>query len=148
MPLQHHNIYIQEYMLETIKARYKSLKEQRFLKRHGCETWKEYNIKYDPDYNIRATRIVDIYHGYPYVYCFENRNHQVYWWDLAYDGSAVVYCWCEENLKDKFRLGCHRVVKYPSTNNQWEVNELGGGDYIFAAFKDPKDYTHFLLRWA
>ena len=141
-------------MFETIKARYKSFKEQRFLKRHGCETRKEYNRMYDPDYNIRATRIVDIYHGYPHVYCFENRKNFAY--TLLYDwgpggfrhGFDDIIDWCEENLRDKFRMDSHRVIKYPSTANQWEVNELGGGDYIFAAFKDPKDYTHFLLRWS
>lgn len=147
-------------MLETIKARYKSFKEQRFLKRHGCETWKEYNIKYDPDYNIRATRIVDIYHGYPHVYCFENRNHFAY--TLLYDwgpggfrhGYDDIIDWCEENLKDRFRLDGHRVHTQTGIGlngdhtKEWFINEIGGGDYIFAAFKDPKDFTHFLLRWS
>ena len=137
-------------MLETIKSRYESYKEQRFLKRHGCKTRKEYNRKYDPDYNIRATRIVDIYHGYPHVYCFENHKHQIYWWDLGYDGSAVIWLWCEKNLSGKFRFDSHRVIKskYTSPENEWVVNEIGGGDYIFVAFKDPKDYTLFLLKWS
>jgi hypothetical protein len=135
-------------ILTTIKEKYHAWKDRRFLKRHGVETWAQYNRQYDPDINWRATRVNDFYHGYPYVYCFENREHEVYYWDLAVDGTYVVDNWCKENCKDKFRLDCHRVIKYPSTANRWEFNDLGGGDYIFAAFKNPKDYTWFVLRWS
>jgi hypothetical protein len=31
---------------------------------------------------------------------------------------------------------------------EWEFNDLGGGDYIFVAFNNEKDYMMFLLRWA
>lgn len=134
-------------MIDIIKQKYKYYKDRVFLKLHGCKTWEEYNRRYDPDYNIRATRIKDIYHGYPYVYCFENRKNEVYYWDLAYDGSYMLTIWCEVNLRDKFRLDSHRVFKAPSTSNEWEVNELGGGDYMFAAFKSERDYVWFLLRW-
>jgi hypothetical protein len=135
-------------ILTPIKEKYHAWKERRFLKRHGVETWEQYNRQYDPDINWRATRVNDFYHGYPYVYCFENREHEVYYWDLAVDGTYVVDNWCKENCKGKFRLDCHRVIKYPSTSNRWEFNDLGGGDYIFAAFKNPKDYTWFVLRWS
>jgi hypothetical protein len=37
------------------------------------------------------------------------------------------------------------VIKY---HNQWEFNDIGGGDYIFAAFKDEQDFVMFALRWA
>jgi hypothetical protein len=53
--------------------------------------------------------------------------------------------WCNENCTDKFRFDFHRVL---STSNGWEINEIGGGDYIFFACKNPKDYTLFLLRWS
>jgi hypothetical protein len=38
-------------------------------------------------------------------------------------------------------------MKAPSTGNEWHINELGGGDYIFAAFKDPEDFFIFRLKW-
>jgi hypothetical protein len=88
---------------------YREWSDQRFLKRHGCETREEYDRKYDPDVVHRATRIKNFYHGYPYVYCFEDHNHNIY---------------------------------------VWEVNELGGGDHVFFACQDPRDYTLFLLRWS
>jgi hypothetical protein len=36
----------------------------------------------------------------------------------------------------------------PATAWQWEINELGGGDYIFAAFKNEQDFNWFLMRWS
>ena len=134
-------------ILNTIKNSYRKWKEQRFLKKHGCETWEQYDRKYDPDVHHRSTRIKAFYHGYPYVYCFEDHKHEIYFWDLGYDGTFVVDKWCKENLKDKFRLDFHRAMKAPGTAYEWEINELGGGDYVFFACKDPRDYTLFLLRW-
>jgi len=128
--------------------KYRLWKEKRFLKKHGCETREQYNYKYDPDINKLATRIKDFYYGYPYIYCFEMHAHIIYEWDIVYDGVYVATNWCKENLTDKFRFDFHRCNRKPSTANEWEINELFGGDYIFFACKDPKDYTMFLLRWS
>jgi hypothetical protein len=136
-------------MLKTIIAKYKYYRDLAFLKKHGCKNWEEYNHRYDPDINIGASIVKDYYHGYPYVYCFEDPKHEIYFWDLGYDGTFVVNKWCKENLKGKFRFDFHRVQKASwSSSNQWEINELFGGDLIFFACKDPKDYTWLLLRWS
>ena len=127
---------------------YRNWSEKKFLKKHGCENWEQYNHRYDPDIIRNATWLKDFYHGYPYIYCFENHKHDIYIWDLGYDGTFVVDKWCKENLKGKFRLDFHRAMKAPSTAYEWEINELGGGDYVFFACKDPRDYTWFLLRWS
>jgi hypothetical protein len=37
------------------------------------------------------------------------------------------------------------VIKY---HNQWECNDIGGGDYLFAAFKNERDFSWFLMRWS
>ena len=133
-------------MIAIIKEKYAAWKERRFLKKHGCETRKQYERVYDPDYNPRATRIKDYYHGYPYVYCFENHRHQMYYWDLGYDGSIDIVDWCEENCQDKFRFDGLRVIK--DYSGAWSVNEIGGGDYYFAGFKNAQDFFMFKLRWA
>ena len=133
-------------LIKPLKDRYRGWSDARFLKKHGCESWAQYHRKYDPDFNIRATEIPRIYFGYPYVYCFEDRQHEIYYWDMAIDGTYRITKWCEENLKHKFRFDFHRIVK--ATNGNCITNELGGGDYIFAAFKDQRDYAHFLLRWS
>lgn len=107
----------------------------------------QYERKYDPDYNIRASRVKDYYHGYPYVHCVTDHDHTIYFWDLGWDGHYVIHNWCKENLKDKFRIDPLRVSKDRYTN-EWEVkNEIGGGDYYFIAFKEESDMMWFKLRW-
>jgi hypothetical protein len=134
-------------LLDFVKQRYKQWRDRRFLKRHGVETWAQYNHRYDPDINWRATRVNDFYHGYPYVHCFENHRHEVYHWDVHLDGIYVLSQWCEDNCKGKFRFDFHRAMNAPGTAWEWHINELGGGDYIFAAFKDPEDFFIFRLKW-
>ena len=124
---------------------FKLWRDRRFLRRHGCETWREYDIRYDTDVNRSASRVREFYHGYPYVYCFENRDHPVYYWDIAVDGAYILNNWCENTCVDKYRLDFHRV--YRNYWNEWEINEIGGGDYIFAAFKNERDYLLFSLKW-
>lgn len=116
------------------------------LHKEGFKTQAQYDRYYDPDYNIRATRVKDYFHGYPYLHCFENRTHQIYWWDMAYDGSREIVEWCEENCQDKFRFDALRVIK--DYWGEWTVNEIGGGDYYFVGFKDKLDAFNFKLRWA
>lgn len=135
-------------MYKKLLAWYQDWRDRRFLRKHGCRNREEYNLKYDPLHNPIATRLVDFYHGYKYIYCFENHKHQIYYSDVAYVGSYNVTKWCRKNLSGKWRLDGHRAIKYPSTGNEWEINEIGGGDYIFAAFTDECDYMLFTLRWS
>ena len=81
------------------------------LRKEGFKTQAQYDRYYDPDYNIRATRVKDYFHGYPHLHCFENRTHQIYWWDMAYDGSREIVEWCEENCQGKFRFDALRVIQ-------------------------------------
>jgi|688.fasta_scaffold1452166_1 hypothetical protein len=141
-------------MIKWFKQQYKAWKDRRFLKRHGCRDWEEYHYCYDPDRNIRCTRVKDYYHGYPYWHVFERSNHYCY--KLLYDygpgghrcGYHDIIDWCEENAKGKHRTDFLRVIKYPSTGNEWEINEFVGGDHIFVAFKEERDYLMFVLRWS
>ena len=133
--------------LTYFQNKLKQWKDRRFLKKHGCETWAQYNRWFDPDYNRRASRIRDYYHGYPHWTIIENHNHQIYWWDMAYDGSSEIVDWCEENLTSKYRFDCLRVINCPATANEREINELGGTDYYFFACQDPKDFFLFAMRW-
>lgn len=150
----HYEVELKMQLLTSLRNKYKKWKDARFLKKHGCSTWNEYNHRYDPDVFNRASRIKDFYHGYRYVYCFENRAHFAY--ELLYDygpggyryGYHDIVDWCKKNIKTKHRTDVHRAMKEPSTAYQWEINELGGGDYLFFAFKDEKDFNWFLLRWS
>lgn len=133
--------------LERIKQVYLDWKESRFLKAHGCKNRKQYERKYDPDYNPRATGVKDYFHGYLYIYRFDDHNHSVYHCDLAYNGTYVIHTWCEKNLQNKFRMDCLRVV-LDSYTLEWKMDELGGSDFIFIAFKDEQDMMWFKLRWS
>jgi hypothetical protein len=137
-----------QQLLTYLRTKIKTWRDRRFLKRHGVETWAQYNHRYDPDINWRATRVNDFYHGYPYVYCFENHRHEVYHWDVHLDGIYVLSQWCDNNCKSKFRFDFHRAMNAPSTAWEWHINELSGGDYIFAAFKNERDFLMFTLKWS
>ena len=132
--------------MNYLKQKYLDWREKRFLKKHGCENRAQYERMYDPDYNIRATRVKDYYFGYPYVHCFTDRDHTAYFVDLGWCGMPVIHQWCKENLKDKFRIDFLQVLK-DSYTDEWEVNGIGGGDYYFIAFKNESDMMWFKLRW-
>ena len=140
-------------IIQHIRQRYQTRRDQRFLKKHHCDTWEQYHRNYDPDVWRGCDRVKDWYHGYPHVHCIDNQHHYAY--KLLYDhgpggyryGYDDIWKWCKENCKNKYRPDIHRVMKN-HWSDQWEMNELGGGDYVFFAFKDERDYMMFLLRWA
>jgi hypothetical protein len=144
-------------MFTKIQQRYQEWQEQRFLQRHGCDNRAQYERMYDPDYNARATRTRDYYHGYPYVYCFENHSHYIYQVIADYGpggcryGHTEIHQWAEEHSQDKVRFDSLRVNK--SDHNRMgtyncDTDEISGQDLVFAAFKNEQDYLMFLLRWA
>jgi hypothetical protein len=53
--------------------------------------------------------------------------------------------WCYQTCENKFRVDWHRVVR--NYWGKWEENSIGGGDYLFFAFKSSKDAVMFSLRW-
>jgi hypothetical protein len=63
-------------------------------------------------------------------------------------GYNVIHQWTEEHSQDKVRFDFLQAWKSPSTNNEWEIFQLAGKDMVFAAFKNERDYLHFMLRWA
>jgi hypothetical protein len=135
-----------ETMIEKIKHSYLHWKENLFLKKHGCENRAQYERKYDPDYNPRAIKVKDYFHGYPYVHCVTDPDHTIYFWDLGFDGFYVTHRWCKENCAGKFRIDILRVFR--DYIGEWEINEIGGRDYFFIAFKEESDMMWFRLRWA
>lgn len=147
-------------MISFIKNHYNQWQERRFLKRHGCSTREQYDRKYDPDYNYNADRVKNFYHGYPYWHVFENGSHHCY--KLLYDhgpgghryGYHDIQDWCKENAQHKFRMDFLRVFEQTpiglngAEETEWWINEIGGGDHVFIAFKDPEDFFMFKLRWS
>jgi uncharacterized protein (DUF736 family) len=68
----------------------------------------------------------------------------VYFWDIGVDGVYVLDLWCEANLTGHYRLDWHRMSKI---GEEWQKDEMGGGDYIVIAFTNDIDNTLFALRW-
>lgn len=140
-------------MITYFKTKLNDWKERRFLKKHKCNSWEQYNHRFDPDRNQRASRVKDYYHGYNNWVAIEDTNHKVYYWDVAYDGIYVLSEWCKENFKGKFRFDFLRVHKQTPyglngpEDSEWWINELGGSDYIFFACKEPEDMFLFKLKW-
>lgn len=133
-------------------CKYRELKEalrrKWILYRTGYPSWKVYLRYTDPRYNYRASKIKDIYHGYPFVYQFMDRRHMIYDWNVHIDGAYMLDQWCKDNIKGAYRFDCHRVMCFSGAGNEWEINEISGGDYYYAAFENERDYTWFLMRWS
>lgn len=118
-----------------------------FLKKQGWteEKYQDYN---DPDRNLRASRIKDYYHGYPHVVVFTTSQGDPWTrypsWVQAY---SAIQEWCHLNCEGKFCSSIHRVIREPSTDNEWELNDIGGNDALFFAFKNGNDTFMFKLKW-
>lgn len=145
-----HDVVVMEF-LSAVKTRFRNWREWRFLCKHGCITWDQYHKVYDPDHSGRATTLRDFYHGYPYWRVFDNRSHFCYDFIADYGPGGLIWgfhrmqAWCKDNTKHKFRMDGLRVSKF---HNEWQVNEITGGDRIVFAFKDERDYVWFMLRWS
>ena len=133
---------------ESLKGRWDFYRHAAYLKKRGW-TEEDYQNYEDPDRNIRATRIKDYYYGYAHTHAFTS-TRTLPWTEFGnwMDCYEEMNRWCKANCKGKFRSDILRVIKEPSTGNEWELNDIGGGDALFYAFKDPKDYTMFCLRWS
>lgn len=123
----------------------KDWRDARFLHRQGFPTWREYYRHHDTDINFRASKVKNFYFGYPYVYCIEDPNHTAYDWNVGTDGITILSEWCDKNCKGKYRFDFLRVSRH---SGEWEIDELGGGDNVFVAFKEKRDLSMFLLKWS
>lgn len=138
-------------IVSTVKNKIHSWRERRFLRKHGCRSWWEYNRKHDLDFDLRANNLADSYHGYPYRHVFDHYNHYCYKLLADYGPGGLIYgfhrmeVWCKDNIKHKFRIDAIRLSKI---QNEWHINELSGEDRVVFAFKDKRDFLWFQLRWS
>lgn len=141
-------------VLRRIKARIRKWRSDRFLKKHYCHSYAQYNRIYDDGINHRAQFVRQFYSykKYPYVHCFDDSNHSIYMTDtdgfhFFPVGFIEVQDWCKKNCKGIVRFDFHIVS--PDDNNQLTICHLGFLDSrYFVAFSDEKDYTWFMLRWS
>ena len=147
-------------ILRRIKAYIRLKKNRRFLKKHHCNTWRQYNKEYDQDIIRHATLLSQFYYGYPYLAYFEDSKsmplHYRDWQDWLRD----MRDWADKNCTDKYRYDIHRVIRerglihndYDDTmiwtdTEEFSMNDIGGLDVLFFAFKSKKDLVWFKLKW-
>ena len=138
--------------IKRIKAWIRKKRAEHKLKKSGYKNWKQYRHNRDPNVNRYANHLDDFYTGYPYVYAIKDYKHFAYQaiYDYGPGGTKLglddIEYWLDEKIRLNYRVDIHRVWV-----NQWgraELNDIGGSDIIYFAFKYEKDFTHFLLRWA
>lgn len=134
-----------------IKARLRKWLADRKLRKSGCKNWAHYRHTRDPDVQRYANQLDDFYKGYPYIYASPNPSHYAYQLIYDYGPGGVKYGydemseWCSSKIRWNYRIDIHRVWQ-----DQWgkySLNDIGGSDIIFFAFKREQDFTYFLLRW-
>jgi hypothetical protein len=139
-------------IIHRIKAWIRKGRSEKKLAKSGYHSWYHYKHNRDEDVYMYANYVHDFYKGYPYVHVIKDYNH--YAFKLICDegpcGSIFGYdemtFWCEEKIRWNYRRDIHRVIE--NASGLVEFNDIGGSDYIYFAFKNEKDFTHFLLRWS
>lgn len=151
---------LMENVRDSLKGRWDFYRHAAYLKKRGW-TEDQYQHFEDPDVFRRADAVKDYYHGYEHLYVWENTRGNP--WERYNDWSECyneMINWCKSNCRGKWRQDILRVTRKRMWHNQsdntvrytddgeWIMNELGGGDCLFFAFKDSRDCTMFLLRWS
>ena len=135
-------------MIKSLKQRWKGYREKRFLENYGCETWREYERKYDLDVGPHARWAHTYYHGYPQVVPIDPQKFIDWVRGGRYPYHDLVDKmteWCEQNCQGKWRNDWHRG--FWDAHGNYEFNGIGGGDVMFFAFKEESDYVWFMLTW-
>lgn len=134
-------------MIKQLKERWKGYKEKRFLESYGCETWREYERKFDADVGPHARWAHTYYHGYNHIFPLDPQKFSDYVTrDRSYHSLVEQMIeWCEQNSKGKWRNDWQRG--FWDYGGNYEFNEISGLDVMFFAFKEEADYVWFKLTW-
>lgn len=136
-------------MIEKLKERLQGWKEKRFLENYGCKTWREYELKYDPDVAFNARWAHTFYHGYDHIFSLNPqglRDYGILGVFPYHDAMKQMTEWCEQNCTGKWRNDWH--CGFWDHHGNYELNSISGGDIMFFAFKEEADYIWFKLVWS
>ena len=141
-------------LFSSLRERWDAHLHQRYLKKMGW-TQEAYERRNDPRCDMRANTTKHYFHGYPYVHIYHTTRGEP--WTRYGDwieGLDELRNWCRENCQGHWRDDILRVYKQTAiawdhtTEEEWHINDIGGGDALFVAFDDEQDYVLFLLMWA
>ena len=131
--------------IKDLKSRWDFYRHAAYLKKMGW-TEEQYQDVNDPDKNLRASRVKDYYHGYPYIVIFESSQGDPWTrYPSWIDAYTAINTSCKENCAGKWQTDIHRAMKDYWDN--WVLNDIGGRDVLFFAFKDINDACMFKLKW-
>lgn len=110
---------------------------------------REWKAWYETNVNYRATRINDMFKNFKYVILvdidkFVDHSEPFTW---VPNKDARQYFWPQRELGNNAVWRFERVIRYPSTNNEWEVNSIGGEDHIFVATNNDRDAMMITLKY-
>lgn len=131
--------------IQKLKERWKGYKEKRFLETHGCKTWREYELRNDPDVGYLARWAHTYYHGYKYIWPYPHEAPTFTANEWSPEKAGQMAMWCERNCQGKWRNDWHRG--FWDHQGNFEFNGIGGSDFLFFAFNDSKDFMTFRLVW-
>ena len=145
-----------------LKARWRQYLAHRKLAKSGYTSWRVYRHNRDSDVCRYANKVSDFYTPkYKHVHRIEyGQNHYAH--QCIHDwgpggirfGYEDIRDWCEEKCRFKYRMDIHRVLKQTGIGINGEededywFNDIGGGDFVYFAFQDERDYMMFMLRWS
>ena len=140
-------------ILSNVKTAYQDMKTARLFKKHNVSTWAEYHLKFDPHYNLQATSIKRMFHGYLYIAeIVDDSALLTNTCDNWEDGYDYLRKWLATECKGKARAIIDRALRteHLCSNGtklvDWEINTFGSNS-VFVAFQDERDYLIFLLKW-
>lgn len=139
-------------IIRRIKAWFRKKLSEKKLKKSGYRNWRHYKHNRDEDVYQYADCVEHFYKGYPYVYAIKDYKHYAFQKLADYGpggqwfGYDEMTEWCEGKIRWNYRRDIHRVLE--TQYNMTQFNDIGGSDYIYFAFKNEKDFAHFLLRWS
>lgn len=140
-------------LFKSLREKWDAHLHQRYLKKMGW-TQEAYERQTDPRCNMRAYKIKDYYHGYAYHHVYLSvRDYPWRNYPDWLEGLDQLREWCRENCQGAWRDDILRVYKQTaiswdsSTEEEWHINDIGGGDALFVAFENEQDYIVFLLKW-
>lgn len=126
------------HFIDRLEAKIKLWYQKRFLKRHGCATYREYERRYDRDIDICSGTVEEYYQRYRYLHRFDasTTDHLLKNKDKSLD---EIIAWCDETCRKKWRYDTHRVI----VPGKWPIMYK-----LVFAFQDERDYIDFVLRWS
>jgi hypothetical protein len=141
-------------ILSFIRSRYKRWVDKRYLKKHHCRSWEQYNHVYDEGRNVKADNLTDYYCGYNAIVHVRWAivSNLPSWHDPLMPQPYELVNWCKEHCTDDFRLD---DIKGKFINSRFVISHLSEfvphwnaiPTEVFIAFKSEKDALLFKLRW-